>query len=137
MSRNFRGKLHQENTRDRKDNLRYGRYYRRHGDIYLSKKMLNLKKKSWHKTSRKPGTLARSNLRIIGMNRERRRREESQVKGSENIFNRIIKKNFPNPKKEMPSKAQEANRTPNRLDQKRESLQHITVRTLIAQNIEY
>lgn len=40
---------------------------------------------------------------------------------TENILNKIIEKNFPNLKKEMPIKAQEASRRPNRLDQKRKA----------------
>jgi hypothetical protein len=42
-------------------------------------------------------------------------------KGSANIVNKIIEENFPNLKKEMPMNIQEAYRTPNRLDQKRNS----------------
>ena len=58
-------------------------------------------------------TMKRPNLKIIGI-------EEGEVhlKSSENIFNKIIKENFPNQNKEMPMKIQEAYRTPNRLDQK-------------------
>ena len=44
--------------------------------------------------------------------------EELKLKGPENIFNKIIEENFPNLKKDIPMKAQEAYRTPNRLDQK-------------------
>ena len=39
--------------------------------------------------------------------------EESQLKGPENIFNKIIEENFPNLKEEMVIKVQEAYRTPN------------------------
>ena len=42
------------------------------------------------------------------------------------------KENFPNLKKEMPMNIQEAYRTPNRQDQKRNSSQHIT---LITKNV--
>jgi hypothetical protein len=45
--------------------------------------------------------------------------EDFQLKGPANIFNKIIEENFPNLKKEMPMNIQEAYRTPNRLDQKR------------------
>jgi hypothetical protein len=51
----------------------------------------------------------------------RYRSQDSQVKGSVNIFNKIIEENFPNLKKEMSMNIQEAYRTPNRLDQKRNS----------------
>jgi hypothetical protein len=44
--------------------------------------------------------------------------EDSQLKRPVNIFNKVIEENFPNLKKEMPMKIQEAYRTPNRLDQK-------------------
>jgi hypothetical protein len=54
------------------------------------------------------------NLRIIGIEE----REDSQLKGPINIFNKIIEENFHNLKKEMPINIQEAYRTPNRLDQK-------------------
>ena len=50
-------------------------------------------------------------------NRDRRRRSPTQK--HRNIFNKIIEENFPNPKKDMPMKIQEAYRTPNRLDQKK------------------
>ena len=52
-----------------------------------------------------------------------------QRKGPVNIFNKIIEENFPNLKKERPMNIQEAYRTPNRLDQKRNSSQHIIIRT--------
>ena len=45
--------------------------------------------------------------------------EDFQLKGPANIFNKIIEENFPNLKKEMPMNIQEAYRTPNRLDQKK------------------
>jgi hypothetical protein len=41
----------------------------------------------------------------------------------------IIKENFPNLKKEMPMNIQEAYRTPNSLDQKRNSSRHIIIGT--------
>jgi len=74
----------------------------------------------------------RSNLRIIGMEKS----EDSQLKGPVNIFNKIIEENFPNLKKKMPINIQEAYRTPNRLDQKRNSSCHIIVKTPNAQNKE-
>ena len=54
------------------------------------------------------------NLTIIGVEEG-----ELQIKGPENIFNKIIEKNFPNLKNDIPMKVQEAYRTPNRLDQKK------------------
>ena len=49
----------------------------------------------------------------------RYRRRKSSTQSTENIFNKIIEENFPNLKKDMPTKIQEAYRTPNRLDQKK------------------
>jgi hypothetical protein len=57
-----------------------------------------------------------------------------QLKGPANIFNKIIEENFPNLKKEMPINIQEAYRTPNTLDQKRNSSRHIIIRTTNALN---
>jgi len=78
-------------------------------------------------------TMRRSHLRIIGIEES----EDSQLKGPVNIFNKIIEENFPNLKKEMPINIQEAYRTPNRLDQKRNSSCHIVVKTRDPQNKEY
>ena len=61
--------------------------------------------------------MRRINIRIIGINEK----GGFQLKGSVNIFNKIIEENFPNLMKEMPMNIQEAYRTPNRLDQKRNS----------------
>ena len=58
-------------------------------------------------------TIKRPNLRIIGVEQG----EELQLKDAENIFNKMIEENFPNLKKDIPMKVQEAYRTPNRLDQ--------------------
>ena len=46
--------------------------------------------------------MKRLNLQITRMDEE----EETQVKGRENIFNKIIEENFPNLKKEMLIKVQ-------------------------------
>ena len=62
-------------------------------------------------------TMRRPNLRIIGIDEK----DNFQFKGSVNIFKKIIEENFPNLKKEMPMNIEEAYRTPNRLDQKRNS----------------
>jgi hypothetical protein len=47
--------------------------------------------------------------------------EDSQLKGPVDILNKIIEENFSNLKKEMTMNIQEAYRSPNRLDQKRNS----------------
>jgi len=77
-------------------------------------------------------TMRRPNLRIIGIDEN----EDFQLKGPANIFNKIIEENFPNIKKEMPMIIQETYRTSNRLDQKRNSSQHIIIRTTNALNKE-
>ena len=74
--------------------------------------------------------MKRPNLRIIGIEEC----EDSQLKGPVNIFNKIIEENFPNLKKEMPMNIQEAYRTPNSLDQKRNP--SIIIKTPNAQNKE-
>ena len=48
--------------------------------------------------------MRRANLQIIGVDEN----EDFQLKGPENIFNKIIEENFPNLKKEMPMNIQEA-----------------------------
>jgi hypothetical protein len=78
-------------------------------------------------------TMRRPNLQIVGVDEN----EDFQLKEPTNIFNKIIE-NFPNLKKEMPMTIQQAYRTPNRLDQKRNSSRHIIIRTTNAINkIEY
>jgi hypothetical protein len=62
-------------------------------------------------------TMRRTNLGIIGVHGN----EDFQLKGPVNIFNKIIEENFPNLKKERPMNTDEAYRTPNRLDKKRNS----------------
>ena len=61
--------------------------------------------------------MKRSSLTIIGL-----KGEEVQLKSTENIFNKIIGKNFPKLKKDMPMKIQETYRTPNRLNRKKRPL---------------
>ena len=60
--------------------------------------------------------------------------EDLQLKGPANIFNKIMKENFPNLKREMPVNIQEAYRIPNRLNQNRNSSHYIIVKTQNAQN---
>jgi hypothetical protein len=62
-------------------------------------------------------TMKRSNLRIIGIEDG----EESQLKGQETIFNKIVEGNFPNLKKEVAINVQKAYTTSNRLDKERKS----------------
>jgi hypothetical protein len=74
--------------------------------------------------------MKRSNLRIIGIEKN----NDSQLKRPEIVFNNIIEENFPNLKKEMVIKVQEAYRTPSKWDQKRKCFYHIIFKTLHAQN---
>jgi hypothetical protein len=76
--------------------------------------------------------MRRLNLRIIGIEESK----DFQLKGPINIFNKIIEEKFPNLKKEMPMNIQEAYRTPNRLNQKRNSSCHIIIKTPNALNKE-
>ena len=62
-------------------------------------------------------TMRRPNLRIIGIEVG----EEYKLSGTVNIFNKIVEKNFPTLKNEMTTSIKQAFRTPNRLDQKRNS----------------
>jgi hypothetical protein len=70
-------------------------------------------------------TMRRPNLRIMGEDEN----EDFQLKRPGNIFNKIVEENFSNLKKEMPMNIQEAYRTPNRLDKKRNSSRYIVIRT--------
>jgi chromosome segregation ATPase len=75
-------------------------------------------------------TMRRPNLQIIGVDEN----EEFQLKGPANIFNKNIEENFLNLKKEIAMIIQEAYRTPNRLDQKRNPSRRIIIRTSNALN---
>ena len=90
----------------------------------ICKKILTQNIQEIQETTRRP------NLRIIGVDEN----EDFQLKGLANIFNKIIEENFPKLKKEMPMNIQEAYRISNRLDQKRNSSQHIIIRTTNALN---
>jgi hypothetical protein len=69
-------------------------------------------------------TMRRQNPRIIGIEKS----DDSQIKGPVNIFNKNIDENFPNLKKEMPMNIQGAYKTPNSLDQKRNSSHYIIIK---------
>jgi chromosome segregation ATPase len=75
-------------------------------------------------------TMRRPNLQIIGVEEN----EDFQLKGPANIFKKFIEENSPNPKKEMRINVPEVHKTPNRLDQKRNSSQHTIIRTTNALN---
>ena len=65
--------------------------------------------------------MKRPNLRLIRIEEN----EDSQLKRPKNVFYKIIEENFPDLKKEMSIKVQEAYRTPNKWNQKRKSSCHI------------
>jgi chromosome segregation ATPase len=75
-------------------------------------------------------SIKRPNLRIMGIEEG----EEMQTKGIHNMFNKIITENFPNLKKAMPTQVQEGSRTSNRLDQNRNTPQHIIIKTTSREN---
>jgi hypothetical protein len=77
-------------------------------------------------------TMRRPNLKIIGIDEN----EDFQHKGPVNVFNKIIEENFSNLKKEMSMNIQEAYKTPNRMNKKRNSSCHIIIKTPTAQNKE-
>ena len=69
------------------------------------------------------GNLRRSNIWII------RVPEGEQQQGIENLFEQIMKENFPNLAKEIDSQeVQEAQRVPKKLDPKRNTPRHIIIK---------
>ena len=65
--------------------------------------------------------MRRPNVRIIGIGEN----EDFLLKEPINVFNKIIEENLPNLNKIIPTNIQEAYRTRNRFDQKRNSSRHI------------
>ena len=121
--RSHRCKHHQQNIRDGRENLRCRRFHREHQHNNQTK--CKMQKDPNSNIQEIQDTMRRPNLGIIGVDEN----EDFQLKGPANIFNKIIEENCPNLKKEMPMNIQEAYRTPNRLDQKRNSSRHIIIRT--------
>ena len=76
--------------------------------------------------------MKRPNLRINRIEEN----GDSQLKGPKNVFNKIIEENFPNLKKEVAMKIQEAHRTPKKWVQERKSSHHIIIKTPNAQSKE-
>jgi hypothetical protein len=72
------------------------------------------------------------------MNHGYRKRRRDTTKGTNNLFNRIIAKNFPNLKKKrvIQIQDQEAYRTPNCQNQKKKKTQHIIIKTFSKENKE-
>lgn len=65
-------------------------------------------------------SIRRPNLHIIGIDE----REEFQVNGLDQIFNKITEENFSKLRKNIPIQTQKAQRTLNRQDQKRNWAYH-------------
>jgi hypothetical protein len=92
--------------------------------------MQNAKKILTQKIQEIQDTMKRQNLRIVGIEES----EDSQLKGSVKYLQQNYRGKFPNLKKEMPRSIQEGYRTPNRLDQKRNSSCQIIIKT---PNVQY
>jgi hypothetical protein len=76
-------------------------------------------------------SIKRPNLRIIDIEEEK-----VQPKLIQNIVNKIITECFPNLEKVLSIQAQEASRTPNRLEQNKTSPRHIIIKTTSTENRE-
>ena len=63
-----------------------------------------------------------SNIRIIGVP------EEEEEQDIENLFEQIMKENFPNLVKELHRQVQEAQRVPKKLDPRKHTLRHIIIK---------
>jgi hypothetical protein len=74
--------------------------------------------------------MGKPNLSSVGIKES----EVSQIKVPVNVFNRIIEENFPNLRNKMLMKIQEAYRSPNRLDEKRNFSQQTIIKTPDSQN---
>jgi hypothetical protein len=94
--RSHRCKNHQQNARDRRENLRCRRRHRKHG--HNSQRKCEMQKDTNPNIQEIQDTMRRPNLRKIGVNEK----ENVQLKGPENIFNKITEENFSKLKKEMP-----------------------------------
>ena len=64
-----------------------------------------------------------TNIRIIGVPEE-----EEKKKGSEKIFEKVIEDNFPNMGKEIVTQLQEAQRTPQRINPRKNTPKHILIK---------
>ena len=76
--------------------------------------------------------MRKPNIRLTGIEEDKK----YQLRGTANIFNKILEEQFPTFKNEMTMSIKEAFRTPNRLDQKRNASRHIIVKTPSAQSKE-
>jgi hypothetical protein len=118
-------------NRTRRETLGCRRYHRKHW--YNSQRKCKIQKLLTQYIQEIWDTMRSPNLRIIGIEES----EDFELKGPVNIFNKIMEENFPNLKKVMPINIQEAYRTPNSLDQKRNPSRYIIIKIPNAQNKEY
>ena len=65
----------------------------------------------------------RSNIHIIGVPEG-----EEKEQGAGNLFEKIMKENFPNSVKEIDMQVQEAQRVPNKMDAKRPTPRHMVIK---------
>ena len=112
--RSYRCKHHQQNARNRRENLKHTIVENIDTVVKENRKCKKLLTQNIQEAK---DTMERSNQRFIRLEEG----EDSQLKRPENIFTKIIE-DFPNLKKEMARNVQEADRTPSRLDQKRNPL---------------
>ena len=68
------------------------------------------------------GNVKRSNIRIIGVT------EEDKKKGYEKLLKEIIAKNFPKMGKEIATQVQETQRVPNRINPRQNTPRHILIK---------
>ena len=61
---------------------------------------------------------------------------EEEEQESENLFEQIMKENFPNLAKELDIQIQEAQRVPNKMDPKRTTPRHIIIKMTKVKNRE-
>ena len=70
-----------------------------------------------------PDNFKRSNIQIIGVSEGEE--EEQEI---ENLFEQIMKENFPNPARELDLQVQDAQRVPKKLDSRRNKQRHIIIK---------
>jgi hypothetical protein len=97
-------------------------------DEYIEKRMKNYERNMQELYN----SIKRPNLQIMDIEGG----EEVQVKGTGNIFSKIITENFPYLEKEVPIQVQEASRTQNRHDQNKTSTQYSIDKTISTENKE-
>jgi hypothetical protein len=92
--RNHRCEHQQQNTRDERENLRCRRFHRKYG--HNNQRKCKMQKVLTQNIQEIQDKMRRPNLGMIGIDEN----ESFQLKGSVNIFNKIIEENFPNLKRD-------------------------------------